>query len=346
MVALSTAGSGVARADFVRLPLQGEANPAGYKEWHHFVVQRGPLRVLLNLSLMNEPDRPHGSRVVPRVVAIVHDDAWIGTVERYPSDAARIGPDLCSLAIGDTQLTIGADRYDLSVDVPSRGIAGRIELVVASRPFAVHNQPLGAGRLSWLFVPRLLATGWLSIGGRTYEFVDDAAYHDHNWGRFLWGDDFGWQWGSVLPAADGDPWSFVFMRMTDGKGHRALSQALYVWHGDEPAAMFRDTDLQVRTSGLLGRPPDCTLPAPMGIVLGGSLSDIPRRVDIEAGNGNGRVEMSFEPHAYARVARPSETDIDRSVVLDETSGAAWATGSLRGRRIEFDGPGVFEFLHG
>ena len=28
--------------------------------------------------------------------------------------------------------------------------------------------------------------------------VDEmAAYHDHNWGRWYWGDDAGWEWGGV-----------------------------------------------------------------------------------------------------------------------------------------------------
>ncbi len=141
--------------------------------------------------------------------------------------------------------------YRVLVDLPERDLRGELHLTPASRPFVVNNQPVGEGRLSWLFVPRLQAHGWFHIDGRDHRLDGEVAYHDHNWGRFRWGDDFGWEWGSVLPASSEDPWSFVFMRMTDRRRLRALSQALYVWRHDEPAAMFRDAAVQVA----LGRPP-------------------------------------------------------------------------------------------
>ena len=74
-----------------------------------------------------------------------------------------------------------------------------------SRPFVVNNQPIGEGRMCWLFVPRLRADGWLRIDGQEHRFESELAYHDHNWGRFSWGDDFGWTWGTILPARAGGP---------------------------------------------------------------------------------------------------------------------------------------------
>ena len=112
--------------------------------------------------------------------------------------------------------------------MPDNSIRGELHFASASRPFVVNNQPVGDGRMSWLFVPRLRAEGWLRIGGREHRIEDDLAYHDHNWGRFWWGDDFGWTWGTILPTKPGDPWSMVFLQMTDRSRLRYLSQALYV----------------------------------------------------------------------------------------------------------------------
>ena len=116
--------------------------------------------------------------------------------------------------------------------------------------------------MCWLFVPRLRADGWLRIGGQEHRLEGELAYHDHNWGRFWWGDDFGWTWGTFLSQGPEDPWSLVFLRMTDRRRLRCLSQALYVWHHDEPAAIFRHAAVQTRSHGLLGRAADCTLPPP------------------------------------------------------------------------------------
>ena len=172
-----------------------------------------------------------------------------------------------------------------------------------------------------------------------------SAYHDHNWGRFRWGDDFGWEWGSVLPASSEDPWSLVFMRMTDRRRLRALSQALYVWRHDEPAAMFRDAAVQVRWAGLLDRSPDCTLPTPMRWCSAARPtcrrpSPSPRTERVT------RSGPSSARESYARLAQPSELCLDRSVVLSETSGSARVSGSIDGETIDFVGAGVFELLHG
>jgi hypothetical protein len=197
-----------------------------------------------------------------------------------------------------------------------------------------------------LFVPRLRADGWLRIGRQEHHLDRDVAYHDHNWGRFHGGDDFGWEWGSVLPSKPEDPWSFVFMRMTDWRRLHSSSQALYVWRHNEPAAMFRDAAVRASSSGLLGRAPDCTLPPPMRLLLGGDASDVPASVAITARSSTDVVHVEFRPESYARLAQPSEVRLDRSVVLCETSGTARVSGSVGGEDIDFSGAGVFELLHG
>ena len=214
-----------------------------------------------------------------------------------------------------------------------------------SRPFVVNNQPVGDGRVSWLFVPRLRADGWLRIGGQEIRLDGDVAYHDHNWGRFRWGGDFGWTWGAILPSRPDDPWSLVFLRMTDRRRLRCLSQALYVWRHNEPAVIFprRSTG---RSHGLLGRAADCTLPPPMRLVLGGEASDVPERIEITATRAGDTVHAEFWPQSYARLAQPSEVCLDRSVVLCETNGTARVSGSINGEGIDFVGAGVFELLHG
>ena len=44
----------LARSDFLRAPVLGAARPAGFKEWHHFVVHGRGARLLINFSLNNE----------------------------------------------------------------------------------------------------------------------------------------------------------------------------------------------------------------------------------------------------------------------------------------------------
>ena len=346
MVAVTISAPSLAHVDFVRAPVLATARPDGFKEWHHFVVHRPGWRLLVNFSLTSERRPGRASRLVPRVIVIVHQRRWTGAIVRFDPADLDVTADLGTLLIRGNRMSVGAPGYRVVVALPEHGLRGELHLTPASRPFMVNNQQIGDGRLSWLFVPRLRADGWFSVDGRLHQLDGAVAYHDHNWGRIRWGDDFGWEWGSVLPSTPVDPWSFVFTRMTDRRRLRVLFQGLYAWRGEEPAAMFRDAALRVRRTGLLGRAPDCTLPAPMALVLGGAATDIPASLDIAADQSGDRLRAEFRPESYARLAQPSELHLDRSVVLSETSGSARVRGSIDGEEIDFIGTGVVELFDG
>jgi hypothetical protein len=334
----------LAGSDFLRAPVLGAARPEAFKEWHHFVVHGRTGRFLINFSLTNEQTPSGRYRLAPRVIVIAHDDQWTGAVERFDETALDISADLGACRIGGNRMTLRPDGYEVLIDLP--GIRGELHLTSVSRPFVVNNQPAGQGRMSWLFVPRLRADGWLRLGDREHRMESNLAYHDHNWGRFRWGDDFGWTWGTILPAEPGDPWSLVFLQMTDGRRLHYLSQALYVWHHDEPAAIFRHAAVRMRASGRLDRAPDCTLPPPMRLLVDGDVPGVPERVEITASRAGDAVHAEFRPQSYARLAQPSEVSLQRSTVLCEAGGTARMSGSINGRSVDFAGTGVFEFLHG
>lgn len=336
----------LARSDFLRAPVLATARPTGFKEWHHFVVHGRAVRLLINFNLTSEACGAGPARLVPRVIVIAHDQTWTGAVERFDDRALNVSADLGELTVGDNRMTVLPDGYRVSIDLPDKGIRGELHFSAASRPFVVRNEPAGEGRISWLFVPRLRADGWLRIGGREHRIENDLAYHDHNWGRFWWGDDFGWTWGTILPSGPRDPWSMVFVQITDRGRLRCLSRSLYVWHHDEPAAIFRHAAVKTRSEGPFGRAADCTLPPPMRLLLDGEVPAVPERIEITATRAGDRVQAEFRSQSYARLAQPSEVSLDRSTVLCETNGTARASGTINGEDLDFVGTGVFEFLHG
>jgi len=336
----------LAGSDFLRAPVLATVRPEGFKEWQHFVIHGRDFRLLINFSLTNEVFGAGQVRLAPRVIVIAHDQKWTGAIDRFDGAALDVSADLGELTIGGNRMSVLPDGYRVAVELPAQGIRGELHFTSASRPFVVNNQPVGDGRMSWLFVPRLRAWGWLRIGGREYRIENDLAYHDHNWGRFRWGGDFGWTWGTILPTEPGNPWSMVFLQMTDRSRLRYLSQALYVWHHDEPAAIFRHAAVQTRSDGLLGRAADCTLPPPMRLLLDGEVPGVPERVEITATRAGDTVHAEFRSQSYARLAQPSEVCLDRSTVLCETDGSARASGTINGEIVDFVGTGVFEFLYG
>jgi hypothetical protein len=334
------------RSDFVRAPLQAAARPEGFKEWYHFVVQRPGWRLLVNFSLTYEAFAGGSPRLTPRVIVIAHDQHWAGAIERFDESELDVSADLSILTVGSNRMTLLPNGYRVVLDLPGHQIRGEFELRSMSRPFCVNNQPVGDGRVSWLFVPRLRADGWMRIGNQHIQLSETVAYHDHNWGRFQWGGDFGWTWGTILPSEADDAWSLVFQQMTDRRRLHCYYQALWVWRHDEPAAIFPPATVQTHFDGLLGRAADCTLPPPMRLVLGGEASGVPQRIDIAATRADSALHARFQLQSYARLAQPSEVFLDRSVVLCEANGNAHVTGSVNGEHVDFVGAGVFELLYG
>jgi hypothetical protein len=348
MVAMTAPASILPRNDFLRTPVLGTARPDGFKEWHHHLIHGPGWQLLINFSVASETLGGRSPRLVPRVIVIAHDRHWTGVVERFHETDLDISADVCTVAIGANRMMVTRDGYHVLIDLPDRDIAGVLRLVPIGPPSItrVNNQPVGHGRINWLFMPRLRADGWFRFGDRLYDAERCPAYHDHNWGHFHWGDDFGWAWGSILPTSQDDPWSLVITRKTDRRRLGCLSQAVYLFHHDELAAMFRDAAVTMSSVGLLGRRPDCTLPPATRLVIGGESSDVPASIEITASSSAGSVQAVFRPESHARLAQPSELVLDRAVVLSEISGAARISGSVQGRPFDGAGAGVFELLHG
>jgi hypothetical protein len=327
-------------SDFFRGSRRAFGEDQPHKEWHHFVVHDGHFRLIVNFSLIERADD-----TAHRVIALVRHNEWIGTVESFDARECVTRSGRVAARYGSCEFALVEGAYELTVRLPTIGMHAQLRLVPVSTPFVVNNQPLAPGaRLSWLFVPRLIALGHVWIGDRRVSLRGAPAYHDHNWGRFRWGDDFGWEWGSVLPRDLSDPWTIVCMRMTDRHRRRATRQALYAWYEHEPVALWRDFAMTVEHEGFLRSAPSLTLPSIMRMLRPGSASDVPELITIE-GRGRDELEMRLEPEEYIRIVVPDEVDPMGVVVLNEISGRIAARGRVGGRQLDLEATGVFELLH-
>ena len=197
--------------------------------------------------------------------------------------------------------------------------------------------------MSWLFVPRLRAQGWLRIGGREHRIENDLAYHDHNWGRFWWGDDFGWTWGTLLPTRPDDPWSMVFLQMTDRSRLRCLSQ-----RSTSGTTMNPPRIPARRGEDAFGWParPRGRLHLPPPMRRSWTARCRAYRADRDhRDTGGDTVHAEFRAHRMPAWPSPAR----RSRPIDgvcEASGTARASGTINGEDVDFVGTGVFEFLYG
>ena len=119
-------------------------------------------------------------------------------------------------------------------------IAIEARLSPLSYPVPIRNRvPFGSGSNDWIVVPRLEATGEVRIDGEAIALEAVPAYHDHNRGRWYWGDELGWEWGYAREPARREGFTVVFERVTD-RFHEPIGEgALLVWEGERMPACWR-----------------------------------------------------------------------------------------------------------
>jgi hypothetical protein len=108
--------------------------------------------------------------------------------------------------------------------------------------------------------------------------------------------------------------------------------------------MFRDARIRVTTDGLLCTGTALKVPATMGLLHPGRLVDVPRRLSVDAADGEDRVALRYEPASVAQVLLPRPEDLG-TTEIDETTGALSLAGTVRGAAVDLQGRGAFEVVH-
>jgi hypothetical protein len=333
------------RLDWFRRSPARFGGPGEHKEWQHFLVHAPGLQLVVNFNLIDDRWGQTGEEAARLIVLARAGDESLGQVLRFPPTAVEVPVGGLDARFGQNSMRFVDGCYRLALDLPDLPLRGELALVPISMPAIANNQPLAPGRvLSWLFVPRLRASGWLQVGERRFEFTDAPAYHDHNWGHFVWGDDFSWEWGSVLPWTADNPWSVVYMRMADRGRARASCQGLYLWRGEQPGRIFRDHELTVSLHGRLVRSEFLQVPPIMALLCPRASADLPARLEVRAASGTDAVELVFEPEDLAQIVMPHEHDVVGATALNEVGGRARVRGRVGGETLELEGPGLFEFI--
>jgi hypothetical protein len=338
----------VRRRDHFRRSPFAIGGRGGHKEWHHFCVQGPDVDLLVNFSASDDvrPAARAGAEL-PRVTCLVRDGrTWDGDVEAFGPEDASIAPGDIDIAMGQNRLRFVDGRYHLDVAMTDRPLRAHVELEPRVLPAMAPNIPLPNGPpLHWVIVPRLAVTsGWVSVAGRRRELTGGMAYHDHNWGHFLWGHAFAWTWGFALPADPAVPWSVAFVRLTNRLRTRALAQGLFLWRNAGMPRVFREDDLHVRASlDPLRADRVLKIPRVMGLVSPDAAADVPRWVEFRAAVGRDVVELRFEAADVVQVVIPSETDASVTII-NEVAGSAEVRGRVDGASIAFGGRAVCEFL--
>lgn len=323
------------RTDWFRL------GPAGTTEWVHFIVLAPGVSVLVNLSL--EAPRP-GEGVAPRLLLLAYTDRWHGEVDVYHPRDVDLRSARVDAAFGPNTIRLLPDGYHVRAAL--RGGTVKLNLVLRplSPPLLALRLPLGGqGDLSWLAAPRMIACGTVEVAGRRFEMEAAPAYHDHNWGRFDWGADLGWEWAVVLPEAAASPWTLLLLRVADRARSIVHAEGVWLWRDGRLVRSWRGAAVSWRSEGFVRAPSVPTVPRAWASLAPGLATGVPRRLTAFARADADDLEVVLTPGDPLRIVAADGAGV---TLLHEAPARARVTGRVAGEVVAVEGRAVLEVANG
>ncbi len=335
----------IAQTDHFHAPPLLDPRANWHKEWHHFCIFSSDIQVILNFNLSGDirPEASPGAQLT-RVILLVHERGWDGDVDSILPRDSVVRPGMIDLHFGHNSVRFENGMFKLSAALQDRPVGLVLQLRPITLPLLMRNNvPIGLGTINWLVVPRLVASGMVTVGRQVHVLSEAPTYHDHNWGSWLWGQDFAWEWGFALPNHIDVPWSLVFDRTLNRMRSHVLESKLALWRNGALRRVFTQSEIKVFPTGHLSFTRLPKFPRVMELVAPESTTDIPRYLDISATAGGDSLLCHFEAEDVAQIVIPNETDLGVTI-LNEVTGHLELEGKVKGELVNMQGGAIFEFL--
>jgi hypothetical protein len=330
----------VTASDALRPPSHGDLTAPLAKDWLHLNVFDHATGVtgIVNTSLHGQPGDP---RAFAAGAVLFHSPGlgWLGDARVTPMRDAVVGADSVAFDWLGFAVTPATGAVAASVRLPG-AILLNLNASPVTEPVEVDARVrFGSGWISWYIVPRLAVSGSLRLGAAGSELSLDgaSAYHDHNWGRWAWGDNIGWEWAVCMAAGDGPV--FELTRATD-RAHRSGTTSLIALINGR-RRIYRGAALAVTRTGHLG-PPERRVPGSLAALhTDRRMPLLPRQVRIVLDDGldHATIDISTTASAQLIIAEPTRPGVS---FIHELTGTFRCSGRFSGHPVETSGLAVFE----
>jgi hypothetical protein len=339
----------------LRIPLNSPAGPLDWKDWYHFILfdMAHGCRILCNVSLAGRPEYGHitctGIVTVPPGFSAAPiaagsygfcvDHDWLPGMA-LPVPVTVITPDTC-LRIDQNKISMAMKDDRTGIGIVFDGIAS------ATPVLAPEAAPFGSGFIGWGFVPGVLVTGHCAVGGGRIDVDPENwfCYHDHNYGRFRWGEDVGWVWFVATFRNDaGDKVSFVLHRGNSRDPATPNAPYLFVYRNGEMRKVFTGDAVSLEWTWDPGARRPVRLPGSMASLFEDRLVCMPASLCVTASDDADSVRLIMRVSDSLELILP-DTSARQYTFISELNGDASVSLDLDGTDIAAEGFFYAEYVY-
>ena len=216
----------LSRVAALRIPVDQPNTPADWKEWYHFVLLDldSGTRVLANVSVSGNTQAGE----IQLTLAASFRGGESAVLETYGSATSHewrrgmVSAAPLRIRADDLSVSFARGSFQLEAQDARAQLALAINVEAAGEPLMVtEGSPFGSGFIGWGIVPEAKAGGRLHACRQAHAI--DArwfCYHDHNFGRFQWGEDIGWEWLVAHARTDDGRAITAVVDLRTGRAHR------------------------------------------------------------------------------------------------------------------------------
>ena len=222
-------------------------NNLTYKEWHYFNIidEDSDLKFFVTFNIGgNLSDYLYSYATVLMAYDLgVSEGMSIDEVLILNTTYSNETPDI---EINNSYVKLLPNGYEVYAKSTSpEEIVFSATFIPMASPSTVFNGTIGnSGVMNWVTAaPVCKVNGNLTINGTVYSLDGVRGYHDHNWGRWMWCDNIGWDWGQAIELndeADTDVgrYGITIGRLTNGSHTMDGTTRLQIWKNKKQIAAF------------------------------------------------------------------------------------------------------------
>ena len=221
-------------------------NNLTYKEWHYFnIIDEDPdLKFFVTFNIGGNLSNP--SQSYSHVLMAYDINNIPGMSVNRDFIEYTYSNETPDVEINNSYVKLLPNGYEVYAESTDGNIVFSATFIPKASPSTVFSGTIGNyGQMNWVTAaPVCKVNGNLRINGTVYSLDGVRGYHDHNWGRWMWCDNIGWDWGQAIELNDEEDdtdvgrYGMTIGRLTNGSHTMDGISRLQIWKNKKQIAAF------------------------------------------------------------------------------------------------------------